>query len=60
MLPDKIDEKNKKLLKYCELRVNNCELFCKAIEEKTDIYRTQIEDSNKQIESIINQLKERK
>lgn len=55
-LPRSIHERNKKMLKYCELRVSNCKLFCKAIEENTDIYQTQIEDSNRQIESIISEL----
>ena len=55
-LPSLLHDKNKKLLKYCELRVNNCELFCKSIEEGTNYYKNQIEDSNKQIEIIIKEL----
>ncbi|RPH31422.1 MAG: rhomboid family intramembrane serine protease [Bacteroidales bacterium] len=55
-LPSPVHERNKKLLKYCEFRVESCNLIYKAIEENTQNYRTQIEDINKQIETIINEL----
>jgi rhomboid protease GluP len=55
-LPNAFHEKNKKLLHYCELRVNSCNLIYKAIEEDTENYKAQIEEINKQIEAIINEL----
>lgn len=59
-LPEPVHERNKKLLEYCEIRVKSCNLIYKAVEEKTDNYRIQIEDLNSQIEAIINKLSEKK
>lgn len=55
-LPELIHEKNKKLLKYCELRVEICHLIYNAIEEDTEKYKPQIENLSKQINIIINEL----
>lgn len=56
-LPAEIKNKNSKLKHYCELRVKSYELYYKAISEDTDIYRFQIENYDRQIGSIINELK---
>lgn len=59
-LPKPIHERNKKILQYCELRVKNCKLICKSIEENTDKYRADIEEIDKQIEDIIYELTQKK
>jgi rhomboid protease GluP len=55
-LPDPILDRNKKLLQYCELRIQSCQLIYKAIEESTDDYSSQITETNDQIEAILNEL----
>jgi rhomboid protease GluP len=55
-LPDQIHNRNQKLKRYCELRIKSYELIYKAIDEDTSIYKDQIEDYNKQIQSIITEL----
>jgi rhomboid protease GluP len=55
-IPDELHERNKKLTEYCELRIKACELISRAVDEDTDKYKGQIEDVNKQIESIITEL----
>ncbi|MGE0634973.1 MAG: rhomboid family intramembrane serine protease [Bacteroidia bacterium] len=55
-LPDVLHERNKKLKEYCELRIKCYELIYKAILENTDMYEANINDYNRQIEAIINDL----
>ncbi|SDD27721.1 rhomboid protease GluP [Mucilaginibacter pineti] len=46
-----------KLKEYCNLRLKCYQLIYKAIDEDTDKYKEQIETYNKQIQSIIDELK---
>ena len=55
-LPTAIHDRNSKLIEYCNLRIKSYELIHKAISEETDIYQPEIENYNKEIESIINEL----
>ena len=55
-LPDVIHQKNIELKKYCELRIKSYELIYKAVDEDTDKYKDQIENYDKQIETIIKEL----
>lgn len=56
-LPSAFYVRNQTLLHYCELRISLCELILKAIkEDRMDVYQSQIEDYNQQIESVINEL----
>ena len=55
-LPGPIQIRNKKLLEYCELRIKNCQLIYKSIEESTVDYSLKINQTNDQIESILNEL----
>ena len=55
-LPSEIHAKNKKLKQYCEIRIKSYELIYKAISEDSQIYKLQIEDYNRQIEALINEL----
>jgi len=57
-LPEPLHEKNKMLLKYCRLRIKTFELYHKAIEEETRRYDKSIEEYSKQIELLMNELKE--
>lgn len=57
-LPDVIHERNAKLKKYCELRIKCYELMYKSVEEGNDEkYNSEIQNLNKQIEGLINELK---
>ena len=55
-LPPAIHERNKKLIKYCELRVKSYEVLYKAIKENSEQYKSEIEDYNKQIELALSGL----
>ena len=55
-LPAAIHERNKKLIKYCELRVKSYEVLYKAIKENSDQYKSEIENYNKQIELALSGL----
>ena len=55
-LPEEIHERNKKLIKYCELRVKSYELLYKAINEDSEEYKAEIENYNKEIESVLTSL----
>lgn len=55
-LPTAIHDRNSKLIEYCNLRIKSYEMIHKAISENTDIYQSEIENYNKEIESIINEL----
>lgn len=55
-LPDKIRARNQKLLEYCNLRIQSYLAIHKAITEDTDKYQSEIEEYNRRIEAIINEL----
>jgi rhomboid protease GluP len=56
-LPPEIHERNAKLIQYCELRINSCELLYKAIDENTNAYDGQLRRYNHSIDSLIKSLK---
>jgi len=55
-LPEELHTKNKKLIEYCELRIESYHLLYKAIEEDTDQYQNDIQGYNAKIESLIKEL----
>ncbi|UZR95247.1 rhomboid family intramembrane serine protease [Chondrinema litorale] len=55
-LPEVIQERNKILREYCEIRIKSYQLIYKGLEEETDIYQNEILQYNAQIENIINSL----
>jgi rhomboid protease GluP len=55
-LPDAVHERNKKILRYCKLRLEHSLVVLRAIEEDTNKYQTQIEDLNQKIEAIVSEL----
>jgi rhomboid protease GluP len=55
-IPSEFKLRNHLLKKYCELRIKSYEDIYKAISENTNVYASQIEESNKEIQSIIDQL----
>ena len=55
-IPEALHTKNKKLIKYCDLRIKCYELIYKAIAENTQNYKLEIENYDKQIEDIVNEL----
>ncbi len=56
-LPIELLEQNKKLLKYCDLRIQQNEIILKAIAEDTDKYATEIEKIGLEINKILEELK---
>jgi rhomboid protease GluP len=56
-LPDVLHQRDEMLRQYCDLRIKSYELLYKDLEENTDLYKTQIEQYNKQIYSIMESLK---
>jgi rhomboid protease GluP len=55
-IPDALHMKNKKLIKYCDLRIKCYELIYKAIAENTENYKPQIENYDRQIEELVKEL----
>jgi rhomboid protease GluP len=55
-LPNDIQERNKALIIYCEMRIECYQLIDKAITENTDQYQTMIDSSNVRIERLIKSL----
>jgi hypothetical protein len=55
-LPDDIQERNKALKTYCEMRIECYKLIDKAITENTDQYRPMIDSCNVRIERLIKSL----
>ena len=55
-LPDDIQERNKALKTYCEMRIECYQLIDKAITENTDQYRPMIDSCNVRIERLIKSL----
>lgn len=58
-LPEEIHQRNSKIKLYCELRIKSFQLIYKAISENTDKYKTEIQNYDKQIQSIMNELKDK-
>ncbi|RIJ45927.1 hypothetical protein D1614_20625 [Maribellus luteus] len=56
-LPQELIEQNAKLIKYCDLRIQQNEIIIKAISEDTDIYVSEIEKIGLEIIEILNELK---
>lgn len=55
-LPDEIDARNEKLIRYCQLRIKSYELLYKRVEENSAQYTQQIESYDKQIQLVVNEL----
>ena len=56
-LPDVLHEKDKKLIAYCNLRIQSYQLMYKKYDENTDKYDDEIREDNRQIKDIIDNLK---
>ncbi len=56
-LPPELLEQNKKLLKYCDLRIQHNEIIVKAISEDTDKYVSEIDRIGMEINNILEELK---
>jgi rhomboid protease GluP len=52
-LPESVHQRNKALLKYCDLRLKSSELAYRGIEEGTSEYNDDIEEYNNEIEATI-------
>jgi rhomboid protease GluP len=57
-LPPALHLRNEKLLRYCDLRIRCYELFFRSVNEHTGKYQGQMEDYNRQIERVLQELKE--
>jgi rhomboid protease GluP len=55
-IPDALRERNKKLLKYCQVRIESYELLYKTISEDTDKYTAELEEHNRTLEALIKEL----
>ena len=55
-IPQHLQDRNHKLIEYCELRIKSYEAIYKSISEDSEEYQNQIEELNTQIEEVINQL----
>lgn len=55
-LPDEIHERNGKIKTYCELRIKSFELLYKSISENTDKYKIEIQNYDRQIQSLMDEL----
>ena len=55
-LPDILKERNLKLKEYCKLRLQIYDLMYKALEEDTHFYDKELENYNRQIEKILDEL----
>lgn len=56
-LPTELIEQNKKLLEYCDLRIQHNEIIVKAISEDTDKYVSEIDRIGMEINNILEELK---
>ncbi len=56
-LPTELIEQNKKLLDYCDLRIQHNEIIVKAISEDTDKYVSEIDRIGMEINNILEELK---
>lgn len=57
-LPTELLEVNKKLLSYCELRIEYNEMAVKAISEKTDKYVSEIDRIGMEINKVLKEIEE--
>jgi len=55
-LPKELQVQNQKLLKYCDLRIQQCRIIIKTITENTDKYGSQLNKVGTNIDEIIEQL----
>ena len=55
-LPDEIHQRNIKIKKYCELRIESYRLLYKAVSEETDKYKEEIQDFDSQIQDLMNEI----
>jgi hypothetical protein len=55
-LPEEVQEQNKILLRYSELRLESFKLFKKVISEDTNIYDRQLDKIHSQIEQELSKL----
>jgi rhomboid protease GluP len=58
-LPEALHTQADKLKRYCELRLKSYELLYKTVNEDSNQYQSQIDDYNKQIQGIIDELKKK-
>ncbi len=58
-IPKELHERDKKLLEYCNFRVNSYSLIYKTVDEGTDKYRDSIKYYNEQIVSIFDDLQKK-
>jgi rhomboid protease GluP len=59
-LPEGVHTQADKLKQYCKLRIKSYELLYKTVNEDSNQYQGQIEDYNKQIQGVIDELKKSK
>jgi DNA-binding transcriptional regulator WhiA len=57
-LPTELLEQNKKLLSYCDLRIQHNEIIVKAISEDTDKYVSEIDRIGMEINKVLKELEE--
>lgn len=57
-LPKELFEQNKKLLSYCDLRIQHNNIIVKAISEDTDKYVSEIDRIGMEIDKILKELEE--
>jgi rhomboid protease GluP len=57
-LPEEIQQRNKKLILYCRLRINYFELAAKALDEDSPAYNDKISKTKEQIDTLLKELKE--
>jgi rhomboid protease GluP len=55
-LPDAIEERNKQLKKYCNLRIESYRLVSKGVTEDTDKYQPELEKINREIDALVKSL----
>ncbi|MDP9041369.1 MAG: rhomboid family intramembrane serine protease [Bacteroidota bacterium] len=56
-LPAELHKRNKKLIKYCELRITSSNLIYQSVDEGTDAYNDDIKEYNDSITSLIKSMK---
>jgi len=56
-LPEQLHNRDKLLIKYCQLRVTQFDLIYKSEDEHTEKYTSQITECNEQIKDVMDQLK---
>lgn len=55
-LPDEIHYRNSRIKTYCELRIKSFELLYKTVSDSTDIYKAEIQNYDRQIQTIVKEL----